>query len=442
MNLVFNRHLTRLVGLSDFVLGEAPLRNICSFLGIFFLCIGVTQISKENPYPSYWALYPVVGALLVILGGASAWPNRLLLSNKIAVWFGLISYPLYLWHWPILSFLHILEGGTPQWELRISAIILSILLAWLTFQFVEDYFRRKMRPSHSVFSLVFMLAAVGAFGGYVEATRGAPYRLEQFVNEKADFFAQLNSAGKIRETKKCRTYFDNFENGLCVLEKDDQPTVLLFGDSHALHLYEGLSKSLPNEVVAMIGGGWGGKYGRALSPFLDSEHDLSKSAYDAISAQKGLKTIILAHNNYAHNYKFVETFDYFTSLGLNVVYVVGGPKVGHDLTSCFDSRPLRLYEKSEDACTTDVVDALGPMKRYLENANKALAQRPSVKAFRVSDLLCDSEKCFGKKNGKLMYSNGGKNPHLSTYGSNYVGGALGAYLVKEGLAGPIYVSLR
>jgi len=64
--------------------------------------------------------------------------NRTILSNKIAVWFGLISFPLYLWHWPLLSFARIVESEVPSRNIRISAVVLSIVLAWLTFRLVEQ----------------------------------------------------------------------------------------------------------------------------------------------------------------------------------------------------------------------------------------------------------------------------------------------------------------
>ena len=57
------------------------------------------------------------------------------------VWFGLISFPLYLWHWPLLSFARIIESETPSREIRIALLALSILLAWLTFQLIEKPFR-------------------------------------------------------------------------------------------------------------------------------------------------------------------------------------------------------------------------------------------------------------------------------------------------------------
>lgn len=117
------------------------LANVLSFVGLFLLAYGFWRINKELSFPGKWALVPVLGAVLIITAGSKAWVNRTILSNKIAVWFGLISFPLYLWHWPLLSFARIVESEVPSRNIRIAAVVLSILLAWLTARFIEKPIR-------------------------------------------------------------------------------------------------------------------------------------------------------------------------------------------------------------------------------------------------------------------------------------------------------------
>ena len=94
---------------------------------------------------------PTLGAYLIIAAGPSAWLNRNVLANKTLVWFGLISFPLYLWHWPLLSFLRIVESDVPARELRISVVFLSIFLAWITYQVIEKPIRfGKSVPAKTV----------------------------------------------------------------------------------------------------------------------------------------------------------------------------------------------------------------------------------------------------------------------------------------------------
>ena len=94
-----------------------------------------------------------------------------MLSNKVAVWFGLISFPLYLWHWPLLTFARIVENGEPSKIARIVLISLSVLLAWLTVNIIEKPFRfGNQRTGFKIGILVFLLFAIGIVGLIVNNT--------------------------------------------------------------------------------------------------------------------------------------------------------------------------------------------------------------------------------------------------------------------------------
>lgn len=140
------------------------LSNGLSVLGLGLLLVGFWCINKETIFPGWWALMPVLATVLMITAGQKAWVNRVVLSNKVAVWLGLISYPLYLWHWPLLSFLHIaFDGDVPSSRLRL-AIFVAIVLAYLTYQFVERPFRfgRQSRTKMAIlWGLMALVAALG-----------------------------------------------------------------------------------------------------------------------------------------------------------------------------------------------------------------------------------------------------------------------------------------
>jgi len=139
--------------------------GVITFIGIVLLIASIFFINKNDPFPSYAAVAPVTGAVLIIIGGNSSALARLILSNKLAVWFGLISYPLYLWHWPILSYLHIIEDGTPQRDVRILAVLVSIFLAWLTFVFIEKPIRfGKTKKKLRNIALVVVVSIIGFIG--------------------------------------------------------------------------------------------------------------------------------------------------------------------------------------------------------------------------------------------------------------------------------------
>ena len=131
---------------SAFTATEARLKyfsgaNLCSIAGLLLLILGMILINKYRAFPGWWALMPTIGAVLLIIAGPLAVINRTLLSNKLMVALGLISYPLYLWHWAILSFLRIMQGEVPLWWYRVLAVLLAVVLSVLTYKFIEKPIR-------------------------------------------------------------------------------------------------------------------------------------------------------------------------------------------------------------------------------------------------------------------------------------------------------------
>jgi peptidoglycan/LPS O-acetylase OafA/YrhL len=143
------------------------LSNFLSLVGLLLLAYGFWRINKELSFPGKWALVPVLGAIFIISAGSKAWVNRAILSNKVAVWFGLISFSLYLWHWPLLSFARIIENEVPSRSIRIAAVVLSIVLAWLTYKIVERPIRvGKVVMSKSVGIFLISITAVLGYSSY------------------------------------------------------------------------------------------------------------------------------------------------------------------------------------------------------------------------------------------------------------------------------------
>lgn len=138
-------------------------KNAQSVLGFVLLLLGLVLLNKEREFPGWWALLPTLGTFFVISAGSNAWLNRKLLSNKVLVWFGLISYPLYLWHWTLLSFARIIHSEILSSEIRIAAIISSIALAWLTYRFIEKPIRFG-RYKNQTLALVILMLIIGCFG--------------------------------------------------------------------------------------------------------------------------------------------------------------------------------------------------------------------------------------------------------------------------------------
>ena len=135
----------------------AKFKNTQAIFGLILLGFGIVFINRSNVFPGWWALVPVCGAFLLIAAGENAWINKNILGNKAMVAVGLISYPLYLWHWPLLVYTRIVaaEGAMPSREMKLLAITLAIFLSWLTYYFIE----RKIKHNKHVL-LVYGLIAI------------------------------------------------------------------------------------------------------------------------------------------------------------------------------------------------------------------------------------------------------------------------------------------
>jgi hypothetical protein len=125
-----------------------PTRHALSATGLLLMLIAVFGFNRHTPFPSVFTLAPVVGAALLLLAGPQAWLNRVVLSLRPLVFVGLISFPLYLWHWPLLSFMRIvfasrMHDGHFSASLTLAIVGTGVALAIATYALVEKPLRRE-----------------------------------------------------------------------------------------------------------------------------------------------------------------------------------------------------------------------------------------------------------------------------------------------------------
>lgn len=125
------------------------------YIGLGFILLGLCLIKSDSWFPGFWALLPVVGAFLVIFGNPRPTIDKLFLTNRLLTWFGQISYPLYLWHWILLSLAFIIFPDEYTRSNRIILVVISIFVSWLTFKFIESFFRS---PDYFTKKLIFLFA--------------------------------------------------------------------------------------------------------------------------------------------------------------------------------------------------------------------------------------------------------------------------------------------
>jgi hypothetical protein len=215
--------------------------NLLSTLGLGLIILSLSLLNSQSAFPGYWALASALGSTLLIAAGSATPVNRLFLCHPILVWIGLISYPLYLWHWVLLAFLRIEKLGAPSPQARIVAVALSFLLAWWTFLFFERPVRKSPATSRGMIGYALMASLI------CEATIGfVIYRSQGFPDRFPDIVAPLLSFRYDSEHE--------YRNGICLLsgeqlqfaaacsggnanDRNAGTRVLIWGDSHAAQYY-------------------------------------------------------------------------------------------------------------------------------------------------------------------------------------------------------------
>jgi peptidoglycan/LPS O-acetylase OafA/YrhL len=236
-----------LASLRHRTLDGAPA-EACSLTGLIMVCTGFAVLTHAHAFPGAWALLPVGGAALMIAGGPGTWIGRHVLGNPMMVFIGLISYPLYLWHWPALVLLRLATPGEPSAGQLWMTIALSVALAWLTYRLLEQPLRRlstgtlgtlRIDPKVVAPALCVMLAA--SAGLWIRHAGGYPQRVP------AEIVALTNMQYDSRESfRRDRCHLndhqlpDAFRPECTTPGAPDGPVVMLWGDSHAGHLYAGL----------------------------------------------------------------------------------------------------------------------------------------------------------------------------------------------------------
>jgi peptidoglycan/LPS O-acetylase OafA/YrhL len=207
--------------------------------GILLIAIAAAVLDSKSAFPGWRGIFPIAGSVLV-LSAPMAWGCRRILSSKAFVEIGLISYPLYLWHWPLLVFSGIIKFAPLTLIDRGLVVGLSFVLAWLTYRYIEIPFRFRRPALPRIVVLCSSMAAVAAAGGVIVLGRGFDFRLPAEIREMTDVRTD-SSNWRVHECLLDLSRETSFADS-CV-DKDRRPLVFVWGDSTAGALLPGLRKA-------------------------------------------------------------------------------------------------------------------------------------------------------------------------------------------------------
>jgi peptidoglycan/LPS O-acetylase OafA/YrhL len=281
-------------------------RNTQSVVGAVLLAAALIFTTPERNFPGFWALLPTIGTFLLISGGEDSYVNRMFLVVPALVWCGLISYPLYLWHWPILSYAHIVFESVSSRE-AIALMILAVALSYFTFLYIERPFRTKSVGALKPMALLATMVAV--FGcGVLVVEAGMPSRLQGFEAPTGMEWDFLMS-----QTRN----FDR-ESGMWRFQSERPRQTLFIGDSQIAQYAERIEKSvaanpkLPGVVFAIMGGCIPIENMRMLAVSSEDCPGLRARGF-AMAREKRFETIVVGAAWSWYFFYDVENFEYKTS---------------------------------------------------------------------------------------------------------------------------------
>lgn len=408
------------------------IANMFVFLGVMLICIGLFWISENQPFPGWRATIPTVGAVLIIAGGPGAHLSRHVLANRVAVGIGLISYPLYLWHWPLLSFGHIIESQTPTWETQLALVIASTILAAATYLFIERPVRfGKWKAKSLSVPLLVAMALVGSGGYWIFthggltsrlAAQGTPKVSSQFVGSMWAYTNNENCLKRYRyeEAEKYGWWF-------CMLEKPEAPTVLITGGSYANQIYPGLANNLnfdgqnflsigtcaPLQFEGLNGpvnykpcsGPYWVNQNRFIEKILRDEPTIRTVIIGGLSSDYTEESLDLA----------VKRIEALSATGAQIIVFSPHYRGDVDVRGCFP-RPIGKPRVSCEI-TGEKFATLMKKNASLEQALKEKA--PNIMFFEQNRIFCRGDHCSLIADGYPLIRD--VYQHISEYGSSLIG---------------------
>jgi hypothetical protein len=404
------------------LLGGALLSNVQSALGAALIAASLLFVTRDKAFPGWWAALPTFGSAFLISAGPRAWLNRTILSSRLLVWCGLISFPLYLWHWPLLAFPRIVNGEVPSDAVRLGAVLISIVLASMTYLLVERPLRFNAYSKSTTAALLAVMILVGCAGYLLYRHDGLTFR--------AATKPQVNNEGEIDHLtfheyaqnrfypctplsiRKEATFFGDALR--CLQSKADNPIdTVIIGDSHAEHLFPGLAEALPNQNISY--------YLKTSLPIL-SDRDFSP-IFQYVLSDPNIKTVIIAAFWYPKQGMVPKGSNLERELSATaerlgaahkMVYITDDvPNFSFDPAQCKYSR--RFSSKSN--CVQDRAFFDRQLQNYYPILQSVAKTHANVRLMDTAKYFCSSEVCTMAMGGKILYRD---NSHLNLNGTRYL----------------------
>ncbi|RYZ77746.1 MAG: acyltransferase [Proteobacteria bacterium] len=412
--------------------------GITALVGLVLVTVGVTALGGSENFPGWKAVVPTLGTFLLIFAGPSNKISKLI-GNKLFVAVGLISYPLYLWHWPLLYFGKMGFAGNDETIHRVAAVCLAVIFSIGTYFLVE----RPLRENKSKRVLIGLLIWNACLLGLGSAAKD-----HGNSNDESSLMT-LNSRRDELTEKTCPFSEALSKRALwCFSDKRGKNDSVMIGDSHADAFYIGLIQDHSLQRWSFIGrsgcppiyrvtheehGGWKADDAKDCSDIMmditdelaengaiknvmlvaTSNHLLMKKNKFTDLDDKALDSDSSLFNGYAKNIQKL------LAAGKKVIILVDNPHVTETPELCL-TRPLRFTEQNFKDCSITRSQHLAASREYLEMVGKLQQRFPELLVFDPIDEYCDQEVCPVLDDGKSLFA---YTDHISDHANQKVGAA-------------------
>lgn len=417
-------------------------------LGLALIGWAVFTFDDHTPTPSVFTLLPTLGTVLIVLCASPTTLVGRLLGSRPLVGIGLVSYSLYLWHQPLLVLVRQRTLLPPGPGIILLECLVLAVIAYLSWRFIEVPFRRRDRFSRrQVFGMGLaasaLLFTVGMIGHFTDGTFG----LDSNAAEEARLEARFANSSGLGE---------NCVDGLTTAiqcRTSNEPEILVWGDSYAMHLVPGLLASNPQARIEQATAFWcgpvfgmapiGGRYTRAWAAkcirnndrvlqFLRSSRSIKYVLMGSIflpyvdpDEKVMLRDGSLVDPQSVNMRYFLATIQTIKALGIEPVLVSPPPQSGFDLGMC--AKRALFYGLPLDGCNFPL-----SLVRKAQSGELAFLHRleGTARVIWLTGAICNGGTCRTRIGDNFIYSDSG---HLSREGSIYVGKALDLYgRIKRG----------
>ncbi len=431
-----------------------------SILGALLLLLALALTDKQRAFPGWWAVLPVLATALLISGGPTAWLNRTVLAQRALVGIGVISFPLYLWHWLLLSFTRVSQGGEISTAQAAMAVFVSFILSWLTYKLVEQPLRLGQSSRAKTFGLLLALGFLGGAGWFLANAGIQAY--SPYQHQAAHYLSTMVRSAREPECFDLPNAYRRADTWHCTLgEGSATPTVFAYGDSHAFSMlpaFEMYANKYGQRVAFLATSGCPPLLG--VQSWSDEErmgkHDCRETnerIFRYVQAN-GIKAVVLVarwtyyvggltrpdqlnfisdkkgsdHSRDVSRREFVnalqQTMLRYNAIGTRVYFVADNPQ-----------QKLTVRDAMKKA--TVLADA--EINQYAASRNEHIADQQfvtkllsgysssQVHAINFDDVLCDPNSCPIVSEGKSLYFD---DDHLSVFGAGLLAPGLARALLE------------